>query len=70
MALQDALGFSSFDEMLRSRITAPLNMKDTGMGTPDFLAKIDSRITPGYGINSGILTPTPYTNMGAMSPAG
>ncbi len=70
MTLQDTLGFSSFNEMIQSRITIPLNMWDTGVGTPDFLMKINSWSMNGYGMNNGILVSTPYTDMGDMSPAG
>lgn len=70
MALQDKLGFSSFDEMLRAKISNPLDMADTGTNVPAFISKIASRSATGYGMNAGVLTATPHADMGSMSPAG
>lgn len=71
MALQDKLGFSSFDEMLQTKISNPLDMADTGTNVPDFISKIASRSASGYGMNNRVLTATPqHADMGSMSPAG
>ena len=72
MALQDKLGFTSFDEMLKAYISAPLDMKDTGTNTSDFIARTSTRSTPGYGMNAGVPTAVsyPYADMGSLAPAG
>lgn len=70
MALQDKLGFGSFDEMLKARITTPLGMIDTGTNVPDFINKTSTRSVPGYDVNAGVLTATPYADMGATASAG
>lgn len=70
MALQDRLGFSSFDEMLKARITTILGMENTGINTSSFISNKNIHIAPGYGINAGKLTEIPYTDMGELSPSG
>lgn len=70
MALQDKLDFASFDELLRARILTPLGMDDTGTNVPDLITRTNSRSTPGYAVNNGVLTATPYADMGSFAPAG
>lgn len=71
MALQDRLGFRSFDSMTKALITNPLHMSSTGVRSHSFPAAAPGReLAMGYGWSGAILRPVDFPNLGVLAAAG
>jgi CubicO group peptidase (beta-lactamase class C family) len=70
IALEDRLGFRSFDRMTNAYIATPLNMTNTGVKSLTSRAKVNTTSAVGYDFTSGRLRPVPFPDMGALASAG
>ena len=69
IALADAAGFSSYDELLSARFINPLNLNRTGTRVPEFLNRVDENISTGYG-GPDRRTDLGISDMGVLDGAG
>ncbi|MBK9038430.1 MAG: serine hydrolase [Bdellovibrionales bacterium] len=70
LTLEDTLGASNFDELLKINFSRSLGMDDTGTNTPAFIENTTSRKAQGYRADLSSLDPLPFSDMGCMAGAG
>ncbi|MBK8201058.1 MAG: serine hydrolase [Bdellovibrionales bacterium] len=70
LTLEDNLGASSFDELLKINFSRSLGMDDTGTNTPAFIENTTSRKAQGYRADTSSLEPLPFSDMGFMAGSG
>lgn len=70
LALEDHLGVSSFDELLKTNFSLPLGMDDTGTNTSSFIETTGLRKAQGYRSDKTFFEPLPFSDMGFMAGSG
>jgi arylformamidase len=70
LALEDHLGASNFDELLKMNFSRSLGMDDTGTNTPSFIENTTSRKAQGYRADKPSLEPLPFSDMGCLAGSG
>lgn len=70
LTLEDHLGATSFDELLKINFSRSLGMDDTGSNTPSFIENTTSRKAQGYRADTSSLEPLPFSDMGFMAGSG
>jgi CubicO group peptidase (beta-lactamase class C family)/acetyl esterase/lipase len=70
LTLEDTLGASNFDRLLKINFSRSLGMDDTGTNTTSFIENTTSRKAQGYRADLSSLEPLPFSDMGCMAGAG
>jgi len=70
VALADTTGEPGYDGLLRTHVTGPLGMADTGTNEPVLLGRIGDRLAQGYAERAGALFPVDLADMGVLAGGG